>query len=165
MTDFRIAVLNLARLRLNAATPDRIGNRDGWLTTLIVRTYLDMLGSRTLRREELAAHKALLADSAGLALLVFLEKIGSRQAARVRIARHVRRALRPGRFHHGAIAIGGKAARKPHWPSCVQRVSKVPDANLGSQPEVVDAFRHCGTRRVESPHFLAVGSGSPGRCL
>ena len=71
-----------------------------------------MLGSRTLRREELAAHKALLADSAGLALLVFLEKIGSRQAARVRIA-HVRGALRPGRFHRGAIAIGDKAARKP----------------------------------------------------
>ena len=138
--------------------------RGFWLTTLIARTYLDMVGSRTLRREELAAHKALLADSAGLALLVFLEKIGSRQAARVRIARHVRRALRPGRFHHGAIAIGGKAARKPHWPSCVQRVSKVPDANLASQSEVVDAFV-TAARGGRKPSFSRGWSGSPGRCL
>ena len=121
-----------------------------------------MLGSRTLRREELAAHKALLADSAGLALLVFLEKIGSRQAARVRIA-HVRGALRPGRFHRGAIAIGDKAARKPHWPSR-ERLSKVPDANLASQSEVVDAFV-TAARGGRKPSFSRGWSGSPGRCL
>jgi hypothetical protein len=130
------------------------------LTTFIARTYLDMLGSRTLRREELAAHKALLVDSAGLALLVFLEKTGS--AKRLVFVLHDMLAtlFDQGPFHRGAIAIGDKEARKPHWPSRAQSVSKVPDANLASQPEVFDAFV-TAARGGRSPHFLAVGPVRP----
>jgi hypothetical protein len=69
-----------------------------------------------------------------------------------------------GPFHHGAIAIGDKEARKPHWPSRAQSGPKVPDANLASQPEVFDAF-DTAARGGRSPHFLAVGPVRPvGAC-
>ena len=43
-------------------------------------------------------------------------------------------------------------------------VSKVPDANLASQPEVVDAFV-TAARGGRKPSFSRGWSGSPGRCL
>src|SRR5215216_5441585 len=88
-----------AWFRLNRSESSGIENLGGWLTTVVGRVCLDMLRSRTSRREEpLDAHmpertvsrmgrvggredgsdpehEALLADSVGLALLVVLETL------------------------------------------------------------------------------------------
>ena len=79
-------------LRLSRTDADEIENLSGWLTTVAARVCLDMLRSRTSRREEpletpatehLAVttaksdpeRDAVLADSVGLALLVVLERL------------------------------------------------------------------------------------------
>src|SRR3954451_5361947 len=75
-------------LRLSRSDTSEVANLGGWLTTTVARVCLDMLRSRTSRREEpfaaddLAArgpsepeHEAVLADSVGLALLVVLETL------------------------------------------------------------------------------------------
>src|SRR5438309_9024165 len=79
-------------LRLSRSGTGGVENLGGWLTTIVARVCLDMLRSRTSRREEpLGAHvpepilsredgidpehEALLADSVGLALLVVLETL------------------------------------------------------------------------------------------
>ncbi len=76
-------------LRLSRSNTSGVENLGGWLTTVVARVCLDMLRSRTSRREEpLGArlaepivsradgtdpeHDALLADAVGLALLVVL---------------------------------------------------------------------------------------------
>src|SRR5438045_742666 len=81
-----------AWLRLNRSDTSAIENLGGWLTTVVARVSLDMLRSRTSRREQpLGTHvpqpivsretdvdpeqEALLADSVGLALLVVLETL------------------------------------------------------------------------------------------
>jgi RNA polymerase sigma factor (sigma-70 family) len=76
-----------AWLRLDRAGTDRIGNLEAWLTTVVGRVCLDMLRSRTSRREaSLDAvsptapepgpeQRAELADSVGLALIVVLETL------------------------------------------------------------------------------------------
>ena len=77
-----------AWLRLGRAGADGVDNLDAWLTTVVGRVCLDMLRSRTSRKEtswaatatEPAAGgdpegEALLADSVGLALLVVLETL------------------------------------------------------------------------------------------
>jgi RNA polymerase sigma factor (sigma-70 family) len=76
-----------AWLRLNRAGADDVDNLAAWLTTVVGRICLDMLRSRTSRREEplelrddLPAEadpeqEAVLADSVGLALLVVLETL------------------------------------------------------------------------------------------
>ena len=79
-------------LDLKRADASAIENLGGWLTTVVARACLDMLRSRTARREEpfgvalpavLAgrgggidpADEALLADSIGSALLVVLDRL------------------------------------------------------------------------------------------
>src|SRR5215831_5247073 len=79
-------------LRLSRADANDIDNLSAWLTTVVARVCLDMLRSRTSRREEsldaevsepdtmqAAApnpeQEALLADSVGLALLVVLDRL------------------------------------------------------------------------------------------
>ena len=79
-----------AWLRLDRAGPDGIDNLDAWLITVVGRVCLDMLRSRTSRREAsldasvtepVAApgagpeQEAELADSVGLALLVVLQTL------------------------------------------------------------------------------------------
>ena len=81
-----------AWLRLSRTDSDEIENLGGWLTTVVARVSLNMLRSRTARREEPLAgrlpdplidradgidpeHEALLADSVGLALLVVLDTL------------------------------------------------------------------------------------------
>src|SRR5262245_48906259 len=82
-----------AWLRLSRTDVSEVGNLSGWLTTVVGRICLDMLRSRTSRREDLLGddaadadlnpvgaapaaadpeQEALLADSVGLALLVVL---------------------------------------------------------------------------------------------
>lgn len=89
-----------AWLRLSRSDPDEIANLGGWLTTVVGRISLDLLRSRSSRREDswddglselvsrgdvaapgVATHpsdpasEAELADSIGLALLVVLDTL------------------------------------------------------------------------------------------
>ena len=81
-----------AWLRLGRAGADDVANLAGWLTTVTGRICLDMLRSRTARREDPLdvhlpdpvisyydggdpEHEALTADAVGLALLVVLETL------------------------------------------------------------------------------------------
>ncbi len=81
-----------AWLRLSRSQNDEIDNLGGWLTTVVGRISLDMLRSRTTRREDVfdaedresiaesdatidPQAEAELADSVGLALLVVLEAL------------------------------------------------------------------------------------------
>src|SRR6201989_2179911 len=79
-------------LRLSRAGTDGVENLGGWLTTIVARVSLNMLRSRTLRREEPIdppttgqpvappngpdpEHEAVLPDSVGLRLLVVLDTL------------------------------------------------------------------------------------------
>src|SRR6185503_10038100 len=76
-----------AWLRLDRADPSDVANPRGWLTTVVARICLDMLRTRTSRREDplepaadapattSAERELMLADSVGLALLVVLDKL------------------------------------------------------------------------------------------
>jgi RNA polymerase sigma-70 factor (ECF subfamily) len=79
-----------AWLRLHRSDVTGVQNLGGWLTTVVGRVCLDMLRSRTARREESLdarpsetadasadgpEHEALLADSIGVALLVVLDTL------------------------------------------------------------------------------------------
>src|SRR3954468_10084129 len=79
-----------AWLRLSRTDASQVENLGGWLTTVVARVSLDMLRSRSARREEpletrvpepiVSAdtdpeRQALIADSVGLALLVVLETL------------------------------------------------------------------------------------------
>lgn len=82
-----------AWLKLHRAEAAEIANLSGWLTTVVGRVCLDMLRSRTARREDPLEvrlpdpvvqgegvldpeQEVLMADSIGLALLVVLETLG-----------------------------------------------------------------------------------------
>lgn len=82
-----------AWLKLHRTEAVGVENLSGWLTTVVGRVCLDMLRSRTARREDSLEvrvpdpvvqtegvsdpeHEALMADSVGLALLVVLETLG-----------------------------------------------------------------------------------------
>jgi RNA polymerase sigma factor (sigma-70 family) len=79
-------------LRFSRSDTSGVENLGGWLTTVVARVCLDMLRSRSSRREEPLGvhvpdpiigraeggdpeHEALLADSVGLALLVVLDTL------------------------------------------------------------------------------------------
>jgi RNA polymerase sigma factor (sigma-70 family) len=80
-----------AWLRLTRSDPAAIDNLGGWLTTVVARISLDLLRSRTSRRETALPdtdqrapaepgatdpeQEAMLADSVGLALLVVLDAL------------------------------------------------------------------------------------------
>ena len=121
-------------LRLSRADSESIENLGGWLTTVVARVCLNMLRSRTSRREEpLEVHvpdplvsgvaaidpeqETLLADSVGLALLVVLDTLAPGRAAGLRAPRHVRRALRrhrrDGRPHPGRRPPAGQPGPAP----------------------------------------------------
>jgi RNA polymerase sigma-70 factor, ECF subfamily len=89
-----------AWLRLSQADARDVQNLGAWLTTVVGRVCLNMLRSRTTRREDPLSphvpdpiitrqestdpeHQVLLADSVGLALLVVLEMLPPRRAARL----------------------------------------------------------------------------------
>jgi RNA polymerase sigma-70 factor (ECF subfamily) len=79
-----------AWLRLDRAEPSDVSNPRAWLTTVVARICLDMLRTRTSRREDSlesdpgrvarpaasnAEQELMLADSVGLALMVVLDKL------------------------------------------------------------------------------------------
>jgi RNA polymerase sigma-70 factor (ECF subfamily) len=149
-----------AWFRLSRSETSGIENLGGWLTTVVGRVCLDMLRSRTSRRvvplgeplgtrvpEPLVSradgidpeHEALLADSVGLALLVVLETLTP--AERLAFVLHDMfsvpfEEIAPvvGRSPTAARQLASRARRR------VQGEAHVPDADLATQREVVDAF-------------------------
>ncbi|MGW5447088.1 RNA polymerase sigma factor SigJ [Streptomyces asiaticus] len=145
-----------AWLRLSRSDTGAVENLGGWLTTVVGRVCLDMLRSRTARREEpLGVHlpdpvisrasgpgpedQALLADSVGLALLVVLETLAP--AERLAFVLHDLFAvpfdeIAPivDRTPAAARQLASRARRR------VRGAAPVPDADLARQREVVGAF-------------------------
>ena len=148
-----------AWLRLSRADTSDVANLGGWLTTVVARVCLDMLRSRTSRREEpLGAwpgvpdgpaaaaaegtdpeHEAVLADSVGLALLVVLETLAP--AERVAFVLHDMFAVPYEEI--GAMLERTPAATKQLASRARRRVqgtATVPDTDLYRQREAVGAF-------------------------
>ena len=141
-----------AWLRLHRADTDEVENLDAWLTTVVARVSLNMLRSRNTRREVHLPdpivdradgpdpeHEALLADSVGLALLVVLERLTP--AERLAFVLHDMFAVPfdeiariVDRSPDAARQLASRARRR------VRAENTVPDADLGAQREVVDAF-------------------------
>ena len=144
-----------AWLRLNRIDADEVDNLGGWLTTVVARISLNMLRSRKARREELGGrlpdplidradgidpeHEALLADSVGLALLVVLETLSPPE--RLAFVLHDIFAvpfdeIAPivERSPEAARQLASRARRR------VRAERTVPDADLETQREVIDAF-------------------------
>ena len=143
-------------LRLSRIDADEVENLGGWLTTVVARISMNMLRSRRSRREEPLGvhmpepivdradgvdpeHEALLADSVGLALLVVLETLNP--AERLAFVLHDMFAvpfdeIAPivDRSPDAARQLASRARRR------VQGGNAVPDADLGAQRRVLDAF-------------------------
>ena len=143
-------------LRLSRIDTSEVENLGGWLTTVTARVCLDILRSRAARREEpLDWHvpdpvvspvegtdpeqEALLADSVGVALYVVLERLAP--AERLAFVLHDMFAVpfdqiagMLDRSPNAAKQLASRARRR------VQGAEAVPDADLGRQHAVVDAF-------------------------
>jgi RNA polymerase sigma-70 factor (ECF subfamily) len=145
-----------AWLRLSRTGAGEVENLGGWLTTVVGRVCLDMLRSRTSRREDpLDEHlpdpvvspaggvepeqEALLADSVGLALLVVLESLAP--AERLAFVLHDMFAVpfeeiapMVGRTPSAARQLASRARRR------VRGTVPASDPDLALQRRVVDAF-------------------------
>jgi len=145
-----------AWLRLSRSGAGGVENLGGWLTTVVGRVCLDMLRSRTSRREEpLGAHaaepiveredevdpehEALMADSVGSALLVVLDMLAP--AERLAFVLHDMfgvpfEEIAPivERSPAAARQLASRARRR------VRGTATVPEADLGRRRAVVDAF-------------------------
>ena len=156
LTDADDAVQD-AWLRLTRAGTGEVENLGGWLTTIVARICLNMVRSRTTRREEpLDAHlpdpvispegplqpeeEALLADSVGLALLVVLDSLAP--AERLAFVLHDMFELpfeeiapMVGRTPTAARQLASRARRRVRGAEL-----PAPDPDLARQRDVVDAF-------------------------
>jgi RNA polymerase sigma-70 factor (ECF subfamily) len=145
-----------AWLRLNRSDTSSVENLGGWLTTVVARVSLDMLRSRTSRREQpVGTHvpqpivsreddvdpeqEALRADSVSLALLVVLETLNP--AERLAFVLHDMfdvsfEEIAPivGRSPTAARQLASRARRR------VRGAAPAPDADRVRQRQVVDAF-------------------------
>src|SRR5436190_1036630 len=145
-----------AWLRLSRTGAEEVENLDAWLTTVVARISLNMLRSRSSRREEPIGmrmpdpivdradgtdpeHEALLGDAVGLALLVVLETLTP--AERLAFVLHDVFAvpfdeIAPivDRSSEATRQLASRARRR------VQGERAVPDADLATQREVVGAF-------------------------
>jgi RNA polymerase sigma-70 factor, ECF subfamily len=144
-----------AWLRLSRADATSIDNLGGWLTTVVARVCLDMLRSRTSRREQSFApdapepvatgsggsspeQEALLADSVGLALLVVLDRLTP--AERLAFVLHDMFAMP---FEEIAPIVGRSPEATRQLASRARRRVRggtAPDPDLVQQREVVEAF-------------------------
>jgi RNA polymerase sigma factor (sigma-70 family) len=144
-----------AWLRLSRADATSIDNLGGWLTTVVARVCLDMLRSRTSRREQSFApdapepvatgsggsspeQEALLADSVGLALLVVLDRLAP--AERLAFVLHDMFAMP---FEEIAPIVGRSPEATRQLASRARRRVRggtAPDPDLVQQREVVEAF-------------------------
>jgi len=146
--------LQEAWLRIRDQDPAGVNNMQAWLTTIVGRICLNMLRSRSSRREDFSAHvpdpvvefegsgdpehEALLADSVGLAMLVVLDALTP--AERLAFVMHdvfgvpfVQIATMLDRSESAAQQLASRARRRI-------RGSPQPDPDLARQREVVDAF-------------------------
>lgn len=159
-----------AWLRLHRADEAAIDNLGGWLTTVVARVCLDMLRSRTSRREEPLAEEAsepvaadtpgsspeqeaLLADSVGLALLVVLERLAP--AERVAFVMHDMFAVP---FEDIAPIVGRSVEATRQLASRARRRVRVGEAPEGDRDRlraVVEAFL-AALRRGDFEGLLAV---------
>ncbi|WP_431907474.1 sigma-70 family RNA polymerase sigma factor [Amycolatopsis thermoflava] len=144
-----------AWLKLSRSDAGEVRNLGGWLTTVVGRVCLDMLRSRSARREEYperlpdpvivpedGSHpeqQALIADSVGLALLVVLDTLDP--AERLAFVLHDMFALPfdeiapiVDRTPAAARQLASRARRR------IQGSPTVPDGDVVRQREVVDAF-------------------------
>jgi RNA polymerase sigma factor (sigma-70 family) len=160
-----------AWIRLSRADTSDVENLAGWLTTVVARVCLNMLRSRTTRREDpFDSHvpdpiviledttdpeqEAVLADSIGLALLVVLETLPP--AERLAFVLHDMFAVPfeeigpiVGRSATSARRLASRARRR------VQGAAPSPDQDRVRQREVVDAF-FAAARRGDFDALVAV---------
>ena len=145
-----------AWLRLSRADTTDVENLGGWLTTVVARLCLDMLRSRSARREQPAddympdpivssadninpEEEAILADSVGLAMLIVLETLSP--AERLAFVLHDMFGMPfeqvgalVGRSPLAARQLASRARRRVRGASASSNVS------LARQREVVQAF-------------------------
>jgi len=145
-----------AWLRLSRTDASGIDNLGGWLTTVVARVCLDMLRSRTSRREEPLSpdgsepvttgssgsnpeQEALLADSVGVALLVVLDRLAP--AERLSFVLHDMfgvpfEEIGPivGRSAEAARQLASRARRR------VRGGATAPGPEMAKQREVIEAF-------------------------
>ncbi len=139
-----------AWLKLTRADTSAVENLRAWLTTVVARVCLDMLRTRTSRREEplaaapepTVASRATadreLADSVGLALLVVLDKLDP--AERLAFVLHDLFAMP---FDEIAPIVGRSTAAARQLASRARRRvqgASAPEVDLATQRRVVDAF-------------------------
>jgi RNA polymerase sigma factor (sigma-70 family) len=144
-------------IRVSRAGSTGVENLGGWLTTIVARVCLNMLRSRTTRREEpldarlpdpvvsreqtlQPEEEALLADSVGLALLVVLDSLSP--AERLAFVLHDMFELP---FEEIAPMVGRTPAAARQLASRARRRVRgaalpAPDPDLARQRGVVDAF-------------------------
>jgi len=144
-----------AWLRLSRSDVSGVDNLGAWLTTVVGRVCLNMLRSRTTRREDPLTphlpdpvvtraedtdpeHQALLADSVGLALLVVLDMLSP--AERLAFVLHDMFAVP---FDQIAPIVGRSPAAARQLASRARRRVQGAgphDRDLARQRQVVDAF-------------------------
>jgi len=144
-----------AWLRLSRSDASTIENLGGWLTTVVAHVCLDMLRSRTSRREEelepeMSApattvskakdpeQETLLADSVGLALLVVLDRLAP--AERLAFVLHDMFAVP---FDEIALILGHSPESARQLASRARRRvqgAPPPKSNVLEQRKIVDAF-------------------------
>ena len=147
-----------AWIRLSRTDTSDVENLRAWLTTVVARVCLDMLRTRTSRREDPLDHDdahvpdpviaradanpesdAMLADSVGLALLVVLETLGPPE--RLAFVLHdvfgmSFEEIAPivDRSTVAARQLASRARRRVHG------ATPKPDRDLREQRRVIDAF-------------------------
>ncbi|SCG70540.1 sigma-70 family RNA polymerase sigma factor [Micromonospora inositola] len=138
-----------AWVRTARADTSEVQNAGAWLTTVVARVCLDMLRSRTARREVSHAapcpvdgpdpeQEAVLADSVGLALLVVLDTLTP--AERLAFVLHdifavPYREIAPivGRSTDATKMLASRARHRV-------RAAEIPDSDPARQRKAVDAF-------------------------
>jgi RNA polymerase sigma factor (sigma-70 family) len=160
-----------AWLRLNRADTSEVENLAGWLTTVVARVSLDMLRSRTSRREDPMGevlpeaaerggegadpeYEAEMADAVGPALLVVLDSLAP--AERLAFVLHDlfgvpfdEIAVILGRSSDAARQLASRARRR------VRGATPSREADLDRQRAVVDAFL-AASRRGDFEALLTV---------
>ncbi|MER5637539.1 RNA polymerase sigma factor SigJ [Kitasatospora sp. NPDC002227] len=155
-------------LRLSRTDVTEVANLAGWLTTVVGRICLDLLRSRTSRREDLLGvhvpdpildrvdgpeHDALLADELGLALMVVLDSLSP--AERLAFVLHDMFAVPFDEI--AAVVDKSPAATRQLATRARRRVRSAapPRPDLGRQRAAVDAFQ-TAAREGDFDALLAV---------
>jgi RNA polymerase sigma-70 factor (ECF subfamily) len=146
-----------AWVRLHRSDTSEVVNLDGWLTTVVARISLDMLRTRSSRREQLTdeldepeayaapvaaapdpADQVELADTVGLALFVVLDRLSPSE--RIAFVLHDLFAVS---FDEIAPVVGTTSAAARQLASRARRRvrgTEEPNGDMAVQRAVVDAF-------------------------